>query len=217
MPIDSRKLVSVLKEMKTIYLRNPANAVRSSKFINKLHDYSAYELKKCIKTSEDIEIKPEAKIYGAHKPKKVDVAVIQKDNGPILGISLKSQMNSIAKNFVDRYENALGDATGLHEKFPFLVLGMLYLLPLKTIGARTVESPNFEKIEKYLSSITEREDWDARTSKYEHFALLIVDFNKNPPKIVTTIPSEKSLKIDDFFDKLMETYQNRNPHFDIRR
>ena len=135
-----------------------------------------------------------------------------------LSISLKSQMSSIANNFGDRYEALIGDATGLHEKFPFLVFGMLYLLPLNTnLGPVKGETPNFKKIEEYLITITNRKDFDDRSSKYEHFALLIVDFEKNPPKIISKYPKNKDLKIENFFDNLVDTFEKRTPQVEIRK
>jgi len=217
MPIDKKKLLNTLKEMKQEYISN-TGAVRSSKFINKLHDYSEYELELRIKKSTKLELKPEAQIYGSHKAKKVDVTLLLKDNGPIVAISLKSQMSSIAKNFGDRYEALIGDATGLHEKFPFLVFGMLYLLPFNTnLGPAIDETPPFEKIERNLITITNRKDFDDRSSKYEHFALLVVDFEKDPPQIVSEYPKNKDLKIDNFFDNLIDTFEKRTPELDIRK
>jgi len=222
MPIDQKKLIEVLDSMREEFIKDPENSIRSKRFISKMHEYCIYELKRLGINEKKVQIKPEPTIFTSHKPKDIDVAVIEEDNGPLIAISVKSQMSSIAKNFMGYYENLIGDVIGLHDKFPFLVVGMLYLLPLKIIrknseGKLRTESYDLVKIEELFRAVSNRKDWDDRPSKYEHFAMLIVDFEKDPPQIVNNIPVDKSLRIEDFFDKLLRTYKERNPFLRITK
>lgn len=222
MPIEESKLISVLQSMREDFIKDPENAIRSKRFSNKIHDYCIHELKRLKVDEKQFRIKTEAEIFGSHKLKKVDVAVLQEDNGPIMAISVKTQMSSIAKNFMGYYENLIGDVIGLHDKFPSLTVGMLYLLPLKIIrrdknGHIRTESYDLQKIEELFRLISNRADSDSKTSKYEHFALLVVDFEKEIPEIVTSIPSDKSMRIEDFFDKMLVTTKSRNPFVQITK
>jgi len=46
---------------------------------------------------------------------------------------------------------------------------------------------------------------------YEVSALLLVDFDRTPPRLVQDFPSPSSLlRIDNFFDRLLDIYRRRN-------
>ena len=220
MPIDEARLLTVLTTMRADFMANPESAIRSKRFINSLQGYCEYELNRFDFGKKKFKIAQEITLFGSHKTKDVDVAVLDTDNGPLIGISVKSQMSSIGKNFMGYYENIIGDSIGMHERYPFMVFSMLYLLPLTVVrkdkeGNDRKEKHNVAKIEQMFKTISNRKEWYDRPEKYEHFALLVVDFSTNPPKIIKTLPSDSDLKIDNFFDKIFATYKLRNPALDI--
>jgi hypothetical protein len=96
MPATIESLISCLVEMKRTYLADPTVSVRGQTFINLLHDYCVDELSSINIPRE--KIFKEATIFGSHKPKNVDVAVIDKVNGPFIVIGIRSQMSSVSKN-----------------------------------------------------------------------------------------------------------------------
>jgi len=194
--------------MKKIYLDDPDKAVRSQKFINLLHDYCIDELNNVGICGDDFQIIKDATIYGSHKPKDVDVAVITNINGPQIIIGIRSQMSSVSKNILTYYEEIIGDCISLHDRFPMAVLCYVYLLPKKSIRPGSDETVNLERAEKLFERITGRNDWRDTKDKYEHFAFLKVDFENDPPSLIDPIPV---LAIDDFFDKILETYEARKP------
>lgn len=206
MPAEIPKLIKSLTQMKATYLQNPMVAVRGQGFINILHDYCVNELIN-IGVPAD-KISKEATVLGSHKAKDVDVAVIDEVNGPLIIIGIRSQMSSVGKNILTYYEEIIGDCISLHDRFPMAVISYLYLLPAKPIKPG-LEGEAFDLVraEKLFSLITERGDWRNTKDKYEHFAFLKVDFTKDPPKLIDTI---RQLQIHSFFDKIKNTYNERN-------
>jgi hypothetical protein len=88
------------------------------------------------------------------------------------------------------------------------VICYIYLLPTKSIKPdKENEFIDLSKAEKLFQLITDRGDWRNTKDKYEHFAFLKVDFTQDPPHLLDTIPQ---LQITDFFDKIKETYNDRN-------
>ena len=55
----------------------------------------------------------EATIYGSHKPKHVDVSVIDPENGPLVMVGIRSQMSSVAKNALTYYEGIIGECISM--------------------------------------------------------------------------------------------------------
>lgn len=209
MPVQRQELIACLQQMKTIYLNAPEVSVRNQSFINVLHDYCISELRKVGITDSEFQIQKEATLFGSHKPKDVDVAVIKNINGPQIVIGIRSQMSSISKNILTYYEEIIGDCISLHDRFPMAVLCYVYLLPKHPIkDGLTEEAVNLERAERLFERIAGREDWRAPKDKYEHFAFLKVDFGSDPPVLIETMPL---LSIDNFFDNIVKTYSDRKP------
>ncbi len=196
MSIQKPELIGCLQRMKDIYLNAPEVSVRNQAFINVLHDYCISELHGVGIVDGKFKIIKEATIYGSHKPKDVDVAVIEDINGPQIIIGIRSQMSSVAKNILTYYEEIIGDCISLHDRFPMAVLCYIYLLPKRSIKDGLNESVNLERAERLFERIAGRADWRAPKDKYEHFAFLKVDFEKDPPMLIDTLPL---LSIDNFF------------------
>jgi hypothetical protein len=208
MPVNRQKLIEVLQKMKTTYVDAPVASVRSQLFINMLHDWCVSELCNVGINNDSFTILKEATIFGSHKPKDVDVAVIENINGPQIIVGIRSQMSSVSKNILTYYEEIIGDCISLHDRFPMAVLCYIYLLPQKTIKNGIHEAVNLERAERLFTRITGRNDWREPKDKYEHFAFLKVDFEADPPTIIETTPL---LCIDNFFDKIVQTYNERKP------
>jgi hypothetical protein len=194
--------------MKQTYLNDPNASVRSQSFINVLHDLCVSELNTLGIDDTKYTILKEATIYGSHKPKDVDVAVIENINGPQIIIGIRSQMSSVSKNLLTYYEEIIGDCISLHDRFPMAVLGYIYVLPQKSIKPGKNENVNLDRAEKLFERITGRSDWREPKDKYEHFAFLKVDFESDPPVLLET---SSLLQIDSFFDNILSTYNERKP------
>ena len=208
MPIQRQELIDCLQRMKGIYLQNPVVSVRSQVFIEPLHEYCASELRKVGVEGRSFRVLKEATVFGSHKPKKVDIALIQDINGPQVIIGIRSQMSSVGKNILTYYEEIIGDCISLHDRFPMAVLCYVYLLPKHSMLANNKEAIDLERAERLFERISGRSDWREPKDKYEHFAFLKADFECDPVALIDTIPL---LRIDGFFDNIAKTYNDRKP------
>jgi hypothetical protein len=112
-----------------------------------------------------------------------------------ISINIRSQMSSLAKNFDTLYERTIAEAQNLHIRCPKMVLGEVYMIPVKeydavAIKANTVRYINkIGAVEKYIRSfqaINGRPDYTKDDYKYERVCLLLVDFEQSPAKIYST-------------------------------
>lgn len=69
-----------------------------------------------------------ASILGRFYSKQVDVAVSAWQHGPDVLVSTKTQFSSFAKNKNNRYEEALGEAPNLRDRYPLASMGFAFLI-----------------------------------------------------------------------------------------
>lgn len=109
-----------------------------------------------------------------------------------ISINIRSQMSSLAKNFDTLYERTIAEAQNLHVRCPKMVLGEVYMIPVKEYDVAAMKNNEvrfIEKIgavEKYIKSfqaINGRLDHTREEYKYERVCLLLVDFEQVPAKI----------------------------------
>ena len=122
----------------------------------------------------------------------------------ILSVNVRSQLSSLAKNFDTLYERTFAEALNLHLRCPKMVMGELYMIPVKEYDDEAAEDneiafkekKNIQKyIEKYLyafSALNNRRVVNGEEYKYERVCLLIVDFSKRTPVIYNTDEELKS-------------------------
>ena len=241
MSADMQLLLDKLQEMKNIYedaIRNGeyTSLIRSKRLINLLHEYVIEELKKRVEPSWVVTDK---KVYGFPKTKEQDIIIQPPQNGrnvsvgPILAVNVRSQLSSIEKNYDTLFERIFAEALNLHNRFPYMVLGYLYLLPkvgynpdaAKENRVELSERYNLEKYILSFLSIASRTSPNDVPWKYERVCLLIVDFEKSPPEVMDDmrifvnegLVSEKfaqlytfeKLSIKDFFDELYKIMMER--------
>lgn len=241
MPADMQLLLDKLQEMKNVYenaIRNGeyTGLIRSKRLINLLHEYVIEELKKRVEPSWVVTDK---KVYGFPKTKEQDIIVQPPQNGtnvsvgPIMAINVRSQLSSSEKNYDTLFERIFAEALNLHNRFPYMVLGYLYLLPKVGYDSdaakenRVVLSERYN-LEKYILSflsIANRRSPSDVPWKYEKVCLLIVDFDSDPLEVIDDmrifldegLVSEKfaqlytfeDLTMKDFFDELYKVMMER--------
>lgn len=245
MPFDKEKLQETLIKMRKIYFKNPEKATKSQKFISLLHDYCESELKQ--RDISDYYVHKEKIVSGSNSEKKVDLVVIGSQDGsrsvitgPLITISVKSQMSSIGKNFLTVYDRIVGEVLNIHNRFPLAVANCIYLYPIRGYNkpSKVQHKEAYERIkqaihkdeltnpEDYLKEqirfdvlnrkyglITGREGTASFNDKHEHFCLLVIDFDKEIPDIRNDLVTHKDLSIDNFFDKIVRDYKERNASF----
>ena len=238
---DIQLLMAKLQDMKSAYenaIRNGeyTSLIRSGRLIDLLHEYVIEELKKRVEPSWVVTDK---KVYGFPEIKEQDIIIQPPQNGrnvsvgPIMAINVRSQLSSIEKNYDTLFERIFAEALNLHNRFPYMVLGYLYLLP--KIGynpdvakVKQVELSERYNLEKYILSflsIASRTGPNDVPWKYERVCLLIVDFESEPPEVMDDMQtfldeelvSEKfaqlytfeKLSMKDFFDELYKIMMER--------
>ncbi|MFQ5892152.1 MAG: hypothetical protein ACE5HW_05110, partial [Candidatus Methanofastidiosia archaeon] len=200
------------------------------------HEYVIEELKKRVESSWVVTDK---KVYGFPKTKQQDIIIHPPQNGrnvsvgPIMAINVRSQLSSIEKNYDTLFERIFAEALNLHNRFPYMVLGYLYLLPkvgydpdaAKENRVELSERYNLEKYILSFLSIANRMSPNDVSWKYEKVCLLIVDFESDPPKVIDDMQifldeglvSEdfaqfyafEKLSMKDFFNELYKTMMER--------
>jgi len=221
-----QQLSSVLQRMKSIFEANPENAVRSQEFIKAFHGFIAQDLRSFITRKAGragVKVVEEAPVYGSYKSKNVDVAVIHPTNGPLILVGVRSQMSSIGKNVLTYYQDIVGEAISLQERFPMCTTGYAYVHPFevrpweKRNGDFTqAERPNHRRYARLYAAIGQRDDrlYKHMTGSYDHFAYCIADFHADPiavrDEIVSQAVSNLDMSIRSFVPRLIETFHSRN-------
>jgi len=224
LPFGRPTLEDVLADMKAKYDEDPVRAVRGQGFIKMLHKHVADGLRDRltdVARRQGIEVKDEVRVFGSHKPKDVDVAVVHPDNGVLLSVGVRSQMASVRKNVLEYYQGIIGECISLQDRFPMAVYGYVYLHPLVTAGA---EHPDHPRYARMYAAVTGRDGKGYKDLRgiYDQFAYLVVDFDQAPlpgirdDVVQQGVPVEQAdLRIETFVDRLIETFQERNIWLDV--
>lgn len=233
-PKSSRTFDETIAEMHRLYSSDPVKAVRGQHFIKTLHSHIAGELEQRLHPhaiKSGVYVKEEAAILGSHKSKDVDVAVMHPTSGPLVLVGVRSQMSSVGRNVLTYYQDIVGEAISLQERYPMTVHSYAYLHPLsykeekkstKTLPDRTVDvQVDYARYAKMYRAITGRDDkfYKVLNGIYDQFAYLVVDFDKSPAQLrddlVQSAVPDTDLSIATFVDRIVETYKRRNIWFDL--
>lgn len=149
-----------------------------------------------------------------------------------ISVNIRSQMSSLAKNFDTLYERTIAEAQNLHVRCPKMVLGEVYMIPVKEYDAAVMDNNVVQfidkvgAVEKYIKSfqaINGRLDYSREDYKYERVCLLLVDFEQTPAKIYSTnqdlindglLDETSTASIDElswetFTDNILSNYETR--------
>ncbi len=218
-------LPEALRRMGAEYQADPDKAVHSQKFIKHLHDYLAEDMDSRLTPwakRRGIYVKKEAHIIGSAKPKDVDVAIVDPENGPLMLVGVRSQMSSIGNNALGYYEMLLGEVTSLEERFPLSAHGYVYLHPLKSIKAgKEAEVIDHARYARLYAAMTGRlgRDYKNLRGVFDQFAYMVVDFNATPAElhdeIATAAVPDMDLTVGTFVDRMVKTFKERLVFWDV--
>ena len=224
-PLVALTLQEVLQQMGREYRADPQLAVRSQNFIKHLHKYIGTQLEARLTTfarKRGIEVQYEAKVLGSTKPKNVDVAVVDPENGPFVLIGVRSQMSSIGNNVLTYYEGIVGECISLQDRYPMSTHGYVYLHPLTSIKegheAKTIDHGRYARM---YAAVTGRHGPDYKNQRgiFDQFAYLVVDFEGNPPtlhdEVMQRVVKKLDLSISTFVDRIVATFNDRTLFWDI--
>lgn len=149
-----------------------------------------------------------------------------------ISINIRSQMSSLAKNFDTLYERTIAEAQNLHVRCQKMVLGEVYMIPVKEYDTSVMDDNIVQfinkagAVEKYIKSfqaINGRLDFMREDYKYERVCLLLVDFSQTPAKIYSSnqelvndglLDENSTASIDElswetFTDNILANYETR--------
>lgn len=235
--------------------------IRSSRPINFIHEAVKADLIRKGISPDRIHpplgaSKPELKLAGFIKQKHQDVCVSPEGYTPesetmtegilreatdyygkdyterTISVNIRSQMSSLAKNFDTLYERTIAEAQNLHVRCQKMVLGEVYMIPVKEYDASVMDDNSVQfidkvgAVEKYIKSfqaINGRLDFTREDYKYERVCLLLVDFAQTPAKIYSSnqelindglLDENSTASIDElswetFTDNILSNYETR--------
>jgi|GEM_PF-819922 len=234
----------LLQEMGASYRADPVLAVRSQDFIQFLHRYIGTQLEarltdfavrrgiKVVYKDEttvfDSKGRPrikkisEAHILSSTKPKNVDVAVIDPENGPLVIIGVRSQMSSVGKNVLNYYEGIVGECISLQDRFPMSTHAYVYLHPLTSIKeGKEAESIDHKRYARFYADASGRTGptWKTIRGVFDQFAYMIVDFERDPPRLCDEIVKSSvpgtDMALSTFIDRIVSTFNSRLLFWDV--
>jgi hypothetical protein len=219
------ELSDVLGNMGDLYRSDADLAVRGQAFIKLLHAYVGSQLESRLTKfarRRNVTVRYESTILGSTKPKNVDIAVIDPDNGPLVLIGVRSQMSSVGKNVLTYYEGIVGECISLQDRFPMATHGYIYLHPHKSIKAgKESESIDHVRYAKMYAAVTGRpmRDYKGQRGIFDEFAYLVVDFSNTPPSLLDEVVKKAvpglDLSINSFVDRIVQTFNSRTLFWDI--
>lgn len=217
-------LSTCLGDMADIYRKDPTKAVRGQAFIKLLHGYLGKALDERLTDwakKRGMRVEYEAKILGSHKPKDVDVALIDPQNGPLMLLGVRSQMSSVGKNALNYYEGIIGECISLQDRFPLATHGYLYLMPVKPIKEdREGEVIDHARWAQLYEAISGRSGlaYDKLRGVYDEFGYLVVDFDRDPPSLRNELIQNATtldLSVGTFVERLVKTFSQRMLFWDV--
>jgi hypothetical protein len=163
----------------------------------------------------------ERQFAGGIGAKKLDVSFATETGGLILGISIKSisfpdpRTKNFAKNLTNRRGDLLAEATTLHQRFPYAVLGAFFLFDERADADGTDQRLHtFQRAREIFRMFTSRTDRSNSVERYE--VLAVAKFNPEKPfNYSCYLGGDKDpIALDGFLLNLLQKVAERNPdHF----
>lgn len=153
--------------------------------------------------------KNEAYILGRFYAKQVDVAVSAWQRVPDVLVSTKTQFSSYAKNKNNRYEEALGEAPNLRDRYPLAAMGFAFLVRNNIYG----ESGAFELLRDLLLRLRKPD------GPFDATMLLVAEWGDEDRELQGIDEPAKGLTAARFFADLLNAVTGNTPvdvHRDVR-
>jgi len=160
----------------------------------------------------------ERQFAGGIGAKKVDVSFATEADGLILAVSVKSicfpdaKTKNFQKNLTNRRGDLLAEATTLHQRFPYAVVGGLFLLDRRAAADGTGRrASTFETAHEFFKTFDGR---GTQTNAVERFEVLGIALFDSSPATVSYFDAGKGGEekpLDSFLERLLARIAERNP------
>ncbi len=141
-------------------------------------------------------------ILGRFYVKQVDVAVSSWDRGPDVLISGKTMFSSYGKNTKNRYEETLGEAVNLRDRYPLAAMGYAFIVSVKIYD----EQGAYARLQDLLRR-TRQPD-----GPYDATLLLVADWDSSSETLVIKDSDEApDLGAAPFFGDLLKAVITNTP------
>jgi hypothetical protein len=150
----------------------------------------------------------DANILGRFYTKQVDVVVSDWRRGPDVLVSGKSQFSSYLNNVNNRYEEAIGEAHNLRDRYPLTAMGYVYL-----VRDDVFEGGAFQIIRDLLVRLRKPD------GPFDATVLLVADWDDDTNKLARVEDPAPALALPRFFEDLLNAlmaYTPVNVHEEVR-
>ena len=161
----------------------------------------------------------ERQFAGGIGAKKVDVSFATEEDGLILGISVKSisfadpRTRNYQKNLTNRRGDLLAEATTLHQRFPYAVLGGLFLFDEGAAKDATERRPStIETAHEYFGAFGSRPTHADSVEKFEALGIVLYRAGRRPSYRYSDVGRpQRSAPLDSFLKRLLAHVAQRSP------
>jgi hypothetical protein len=150
----------------------------------------------------------DAKILGRFYTKQVDVVVSDWRRGPDVLVSGKSMFSSYLNNINNRYEEAIGEAHNLRDRYPLAAMGFVYL-----VRDDVFNGGGFEILRDLLIRLRKPD------GPFDATVLLVAEWDDKTNKLARVEDPAQALALPRFFEDLLNslmTYTPVNVHEEVR-
>lgn len=150
-----------------------------------------------------------ASILGRFYSKQVDVAVSAWQHGPDVMVSTKTQLSSFKKNKNNRYEEALGEAPNLRDRYPLAAMGFAFL-----VRSTIYEEEGAFQLLRDLLIRLRRPD-----GPFDATMLLVAEWDDDDLKLGEIDEPSEHLRASLFFEHLLNAAMDATPanvHREVR-
>ncbi|MBI5420323.1 MAG: hypothetical protein HZA60_09545 [Deltaproteobacteria bacterium] len=159
----------------------------------------------------------ERQFAGGIGAKKVDVSFATETAGLVLGISIKSisfpdpRTKNYSKNLTNRRGDLLAEATTLHQRFPYAVLGGLFLFDIGASLDGTDRRPGtVTRAHEIFEAFTNRDSRSNAVEKYEHIGIVVYKASDPIGYEYFDVGAAAPSSLDSFLLHLLERVAERN-------
>jgi hypothetical protein len=164
----------------------------------------------------------EKEFQGGLGPKKVDVSYSDEQHGLIFAVSIKTiTAPPFGKNLKNRFGDLCTEAITLHMRFPYSIVCSLFAFPTTADqdhstkpGRRQVST--FQRATQLFGTIGGRRDYTDPGEKFENVTMMLfhpaLNDGSMPSAKLFDARSKEELSEQVYFSRLLDLYNQRNPH-----